>query len=147
MRGWALHTQADRLELGKGAKWAYEQMRERESKEDGEGGVKESKEAGRIRNYGVGEGATPFLGLLHFTFDPYLIILSAKQGRIKYLFFGLWYDSIWYWTFVSRTIGWIWIKKIFDFVMSKQFHWYLLITTFLTEEFYVISRQWRSRKN
>ena len=35
---------------------------------------------------GVGEGATPFLGLLHFTLDPYLIMLSVMQGDIKYHF-------------------------------------------------------------
>ena len=29
------------------------------------------------------EGTTPFPGLLHFTFDPYLIILSVKQEGIK----------------------------------------------------------------
>ena len=33
------------------------------------------------------EGASPFLGLLHFTFHTYGIILSVKQGRIKYHFF------------------------------------------------------------
>ena len=27
---------------------------------------------------GVGEGATPFPGLLHFTLDAYLIMLSVK---------------------------------------------------------------------
>ena len=42
---------------------------------------------------GVEEGATPFPGLLHFTFDPYLIMLSAKQGGIKYHFKILWYGS------------------------------------------------------
>ena len=31
----------------------------------------------------VGEGATPFPGLLNFAFDPYLIVLSGKQGGIK----------------------------------------------------------------
>ena len=31
----------------------------------------------------VGEGATPFPELLLFTFDPYLIMLSVKQGSIK----------------------------------------------------------------
>ena len=30
------------------------------------------------------EGATPFPGLLHFTLDPYLRMLSVKQGGIKY---------------------------------------------------------------
>ena len=29
------------------------------------------------------EGATPFPGLLHFTFDPHLIVLSVKQKSIK----------------------------------------------------------------
>ena len=40
---------------------------------------------------GVGEGATPFPGLLHFTLDTYLIFLSVKQGGIKYHFkvFGM----------------------------------------------------------
>ena len=54
---------------------------------------------------GVGEGATPFPGLLHFTLDPYLIMLSVKQGSIKYHFLSLWYDSTWDWTQVSRAIG------------------------------------------
>ena len=41
-------------------------------------------------------GHYSFPGLLHFTFDPYLIILSVKQGGIKYHFFSsLWYDSTW----------------------------------------------------
>ncbi len=31
----------------------------------------------------VGEGATPFPGLLHFTLDPNLIVLRAKQDSIK----------------------------------------------------------------
>ena len=38
------------------------------------------------------EGTAPFPGLLHFTFDTYLIMLSAKQGGIKYHFLSLWYD-------------------------------------------------------
>ena len=38
---------------------------------------------------GVGEGATPFPGFLHFTLDPYLIVLSAKQGGIKYHFLSV----------------------------------------------------------
>ena len=53
----------------------------------------------------VGEGATPFPGLLHFTLDPYLIMLSVKQGGIKYHFLSLWYDSTWDRTQVSRAIG------------------------------------------
>ena len=30
---------------------------------------------------------------------------SVKQGRIKYNFLSLWYDSIWDWTLVFRAIG------------------------------------------
>ena len=32
---------------------------------------------------------SPFLRLLHFTLDTYLIMLSVKQGGIKYHFLGL----------------------------------------------------------
>ena len=42
--------------------------------------------------------------MLHFTLDPYLIVLSAKQDSIKYHFLSLWYDLTWDWTPVSRTI-------------------------------------------
>ena len=35
---------------------------------------------------GVGEGTTPLPGLLHFTLDTYLKLLSVKQGGIKYHF-------------------------------------------------------------
>ena len=31
----------------------------------------------------ISSNATPFPGFLHFTLDPYLIILSVKQGGIK----------------------------------------------------------------
>ena len=58
-----------------------------------------------LLHQGVGEGATPFPGLLHFTLDPYLTMLSVKQGGIKYHFLSLWYDSTWDWTQVSRAIG------------------------------------------
>ena len=50
-------------------------------------------------------GRYSFPGLLYFTLDPYLIMLSVKQGSIKYHFLSLWYDSTWDWTKVSRTIG------------------------------------------
>ena len=49
----------------------------------------------QLLHWGVGEGATLFPGLLHFTFDPYLIILGVKEGSIKYHFLSLWYDSTW----------------------------------------------------
>ena len=35
----------------------------------------------------LGEGATPFTELLHFTFDPYCIMLGVKQRGIKYHLF------------------------------------------------------------
>ena len=50
-------------------------------------------------------GCNSFPGLLYFTLDPYLIMLSVKQGGIKYHFLSLWYDSTWDWTQVSQAIG------------------------------------------
>ena len=44
---------------------------------------------------GIGKSTTPFAGLLHFTLDPYIILLSVKQGGIKYHFLSLWHDSTW----------------------------------------------------
>ena len=32
-------------------------------------------------------------------------MLSAKQVGIKYYLLSIWYDLIWDWTLVSRTIG------------------------------------------
>ena len=55
---------------------------------------------GRVRGQyktlhkGVGECAIPLPGLLHFTLDPYLIMLSVKQRGIKYHFLSLWYDDL-----------------------------------------------------
>ena len=40
-------------------------------------------------------GRYSFPGLLYFTLDPYLIMLSVKQGGIKYHYLSLWYDSTW----------------------------------------------------
>ena len=50
-------------------------------------------------------GRYSFPGWLYFTLDPHLIMLSVKQGGIKYHFFRLWYDSTWDLTQVSRAIG------------------------------------------
>ena len=50
-------------------------------------------------------GRYSFPGWLYFTLDPHLIMLSVKQGGIKYHFLSLWYDSTWDWTQVSRAIG------------------------------------------
>ena len=57
----------------------------------------------------VGEIATYFPGLFHFTLDIYFIMLSVKQGDIKYHFLCLWYDSTWdslieYEEFSNRSI-------------------------------------------
>ena len=43
--------------------------------------------------------------LLSLDCSTYLIVLSTKQGKIKYHFLSLWYDTTWDWTQVSRTIG------------------------------------------
>ena len=51
------------------------------------------------------EGITPFPGLIHFTLDTYLILLSVKQGGIKYHFKSLWYDANWEWTQVSQAFA------------------------------------------
>ena len=48
-------------------------------------------------------GCYSFPGLLHFTLDLYFIMLSVKQGGIKYHFLSLWYDSTWDWTQVPRA--------------------------------------------
>ena len=50
-------------------------------------------------------GRYSFPGLLYFTLDLYLIMLSVKQGGIKYHFLSLWYDLTWDCTPVSRAIG------------------------------------------
>ena len=50
-------------------------------------------------------GKTPFPGFFHFTLYTYLILLSVKQGGIRYHFKSLLYDVTWDWTQVSRTIG------------------------------------------
>ena len=54
-----------------------------------------------------GDLKAPFsiTGLLHFTLDTYLILLSVKQGNIKYHFLSLWYESTRDRTLVSQAIG------------------------------------------
>ena len=39
------------------------------------------------------------------TLDAYFIMLSIKQGGIKYHFLSFWYDSTWDWTPIYQTIG------------------------------------------
>ena len=47
---------------------------------------RERSDSSRFLHRSVGEGASPFPRLLHFTLDLYLIMLSVKQGGIKYYF-------------------------------------------------------------
>ena len=51
------------------------------------------------------EGCYSFPWIAPLYFDPHLIMLSVKQGGIKYHSLSLWYDSTWDWTPVSWTIG------------------------------------------
>ena len=39
------------------------------------------------------------------TLDPYIIMLSVKQGIINYHCLSLWYNSTWDWTQVYRAIS------------------------------------------
>ena len=58
-------------------------------------------------------------------------MLSVKQGRTKYHFLSFWYDSIWDWTLVSRTIvqttrfnkipGLLRYFRLFEFSGQSQF--------------------------
>ena len=57
------------------------------------------------QHWDVEEGATPFPGLLHFTLDTYLILLSVKEVGIKYHFKSLWYDTTWDWNQASQTVS------------------------------------------
>ena len=50
-------------------------------------------------------GCYSFPWIASLTLDPYLIMLSVKQGGIKYHFLSLWYDSTLDWNSISRTIG------------------------------------------
>ena len=54
---------------------------------------------------GVGEGDTPFTGLLLVLLQTYLNVLSVQQVGIKYHFLSLWYDATWNRTSISQTIG------------------------------------------
>ena len=78
---------------------------------------------------GEGEGVIPFPGLLHFTLDTYLIMLSVKQGGIKYQFkvFGMTRPGIEPWsprplanTLFSRLINYL-VVHIFNWTI-----WYLI---------------------
>ena len=64
------------------------------------------------------EGATPFTGLLHFTLDTYLIMLSAKQGGIKDHFLSLWYDSTW----TTSQFNWSYFRWHFSFLQAQRDH-------------------------
>ena len=94
---------------------------------------------------------TPFPGLLHFTLDHYFIMLSVKQGSIKYYFFlSLWYDSTWDWTPISQTIGEHSTHYangcqtlLFSLLPGKTYSSYVLFQLFI---FFVdVTRSWVSR--
>ena len=71
---------------------------------------------------GIGEGVTPFPGLLHFTLDPYLIMPCVEQGSLKYHFLSLCYDSTWDW-FIHPDFFVYWALKkallIFKYSCTK----------------------------
>ena len=50
-------------------------------------------------------GRYSFPWIAPLNLDPYLLMLSVKQGSIKYHFLSLWYDSTRDWIQVSRAIG------------------------------------------
>ena len=50
-------------------------------------------------------GRSSFLWIFPLSVNPYLIMLSVKQGSVKYHFLSLWYDLTRDWTPVSWTIG------------------------------------------
>ena len=62
-----------------------------------------------------------FPRLLHFTLNMYLIMLSVKEGGIKYHFFSLCSDSTWDWTPVSHltTTEQNKPKKIVNFIVIR----------------------------
>ena len=78
-----------------------------------------------------------FLGLLHFTLDPYLIMLSVKQGGIKYHFLSFWYDSTWDWT----TVSWTNAKKKSCFLRVFFFlaHSHIKYESFLNRSIWLIN--------
>ena len=92
-------------------------------------------------------GRYSFPGLLYFTLDPYLIMLSVKQGGIKYHFLSLWYDSTWDWTLrpMSGIYIYIYIYNSFKYPLR----WQKLLgsarssSTVLSYRNYVISPGWR----
>ena len=71
--------------------------------------------------HSVGEGATSFPGLLHFPLDTYLIMLSVKQGGIKYHFLRAKYDSTRNWTPVSKAVGESMSSIFLSFIFLEEF--------------------------
>ena len=56
-----------------------------------------------------GRYSFPWIAALYPWYVPYI---SVKQGGIKVPFLSLWYDLIWDWTQVSRTIGVLSVQEI-----------------------------------
>ena len=73
-------------------------------------------------------GRYSFPGWLYFTLDPHLIMLSVKQGGIKYHFLSLWYDRSpgpLANTLTARPMSdiyiYIYIYICIEYMISKQF--------------------------
>ena len=62
---------------------------------------------------------------------PYLIMLSVKQGGIKYHFLSLWYDSTWDWIQVSRAIGEYCPPLHFGVIAIEKGHIYIYIYIYI----------------
>ena len=90
----------------------------------------------RLPLQGVGEGATPFPGLLHFTLDPYLIMLSVKQGSIKYHFLK---SLVALWVVCSPMVWETWVQSQ---VASYQrlLKWYLIPPCLILSNIRYVSR-------
>ena len=50
-------------------------------------------------------GCNSFPWIAPLILDTFLIMMSVKQGGIKYHFSSLWYDSTWDWTPVSQELS------------------------------------------
>ena len=97
----------------------------------------------KLLHRGVGEGATPFPGLLHFTPVLNLIMLSVKQVRIKYHFLSLWYDTTWDWNPVSRTIGEHSTQSANGPVWNNILVYNLFILIEMINRRYIIAGEWK----
>ena len=73
-------------------------------------------------------GSNSFPWIAPLTLGSYLIMLSVKQGGIKYHFFSLWYDSTWDRTPVFQTIGEHSITYANGYIGHLSTHQYIYIS-------------------